>query len=268
MIARLFSASLTKIQIIHTMKKLAFLLVLISFAGLSSCGDQGFEETGVNFDITFKATFDGAQLEKDKEVQLGSIPLFVESCRMYLSDITLLDGDKEFLISEIEYLDFTPSNAIFATPTITFKNVPEGAYTGIRLGYGVKPSLNAKTPSDFPAGHPLAVETDYWASWNSYIFSTLDGKADPENDGTKNLSLAYHCGSDAVYKTFEFSHEIHVHEGEAGARVSFDMKKFLTMADGSLYDIVANPATSNNANDVIVAQALTANFGRATTIEQ
>jgi len=253
---------------ITTMKKITLLLALSCFAFLSSCGDDDPKAPGVNFDITFKATFDGVQLEKNKDVQFGSIPLFVEACRMYLSDITLLSGDKEFQISEIEYLDFTPSNATFATPTITFKNVLEGEYTGIRFGYGVKPTLNAKTPSNFPAGHPLSIETDYWSGWDSYIFSTLDGKADPENNGTKNLSLAYHCGSDPVYKTFEFDQAIHVHEGQAGARVTFDMKKFLTLADGSLYDIVANPATSNSASNVTVAQILTANFGRATTVEQ
>jgi hypothetical protein len=249
------------------MKNIARLLTLFSLAFLFSCHEHD-ENTGVDFDITFKATFDGAQLEKNKDYQFGSIPMFVEACRMYLSDITLLNGNDEIVISEIEYLDFTPTNAVFATPTITFKNVPEGEYTGIRLGYGVKPSLNAKRPSNFPAGHPLAIENDYWSGWNSYIFSTLDGKADPDNNGSKNLSLAYHCGSDPVYKSFEFAHTIHVHAGEAGAKVSFDMKKFLTLEDGTLYDIVTNPATSNSVGNVTVAQALTANFGRATTIEQ
>lgn len=250
------------------MKKLILLLTLSAFAFLTACGDQGTEETGVNFDITFKATFDGVQLEKNKDYQFGAIPLFVEAYRMYLSDITLLKGDQEFVISEIEYLDFTPSNASFANPTITFKNVPEGEYTGIRLGFGVKPALNAKRPSDFPVGHPLAIENDYWSGWSSYIFSTLDGKADSDNNGSKNLSLAYHCGSNAVYKTFDFTQAIHVHAGEAGAQISFDLKKYLTLADGTLYDIVANPATSNSTNDVTVAQALTANYGRATTVSQ
>jgi hypothetical protein len=249
------------------MKNIARLLTLFSLVFLFSCHEHE-DNTGVDFDINFKATFDGVQLEKNKDYQFGNIPMFVEACRLYLSDITLLNGDKEIVLSEIEYLDFTPSNAVFATPTITFKNVPEGEYTGIRLGYGVKPSLNAKKPSNFPAGHPLSIENDYWSGWKSYIFSTLDGKADPDNNGTKNLSLAYHCGSDAVYKTFEFAQTIHVHAGEVGARVTFDMKKFLTLADGTLYDIAAHPATSNSASDVSVAQVLTANFGRATTVEQ
>ena len=250
------------------MHKILFLAAFLALFTVLSCGDQGAEDTGVNFDISFQATYDGAQLEKDKEYQLGNTPLFFESSRLYLSDITLLKGDQRFLISEIEYLDFTPTNASFATPKITFKNVPEGEYTGIRLGYGVKPILNARTPSNFPAGHPLSVEIDYWSGWDSYIFSVLDGKADSNNDGVKNLSFSYHCGSDAVYKNFEFSYPISVKDGEPGAKISFDMKTFLTNDDGSFYDILANPVTSNSPNNVVVAQALSGHWLRATTVSQ
>lgn len=250
------------------MKNRTLYLPLLALLALTACGERGAQEVGIDFNIQFSATFDGATLVKYQDYQLGNLPLFFEASRMYLSDITLLDGNREILISEVVYLDFTPDSAPTASPTITFKNVPEGAYTGIRIGYGVKPILNAKRPSDFPVGHPLAVETDYWSGWKSYIFSVLDGKADPENDGTKNLSFSYHAGSDPVYKTFEFQQAIHVHEAGKGAKVIFDMKKFLTLPDGSFFDIVANPATSNIASDVVVAQILTDNFGRATTIEQ
>lgn len=251
------------------MKKILLFFALAAMSAFSSCGDQGaVDDSGVDFPITFKAVFGSQAFEKSKEYTFGSIPLFFESNRMYLSDITLLNGSKEIVLSEIEYLDFTPSNASSASPVITYKNVPEGAYTGIRIGYGVKPELNAQTPANFPAGHPLSFETDYWSGWKSYIFSVLDGKADPDLDGVKNLSLAYHCGSNAVYKTIEFNQPIHVHSGEPGLSITFDFKEFLTLSDGSLYDIVAHPATSNSASDVSVAQVLTANFERATKIEQ
>lgn len=250
------------------MYKILFSVAFLALFTVLSCGDQGAEDTGVHFDITFQATYDGAQLEKDKEYQLGNIPLFFESSRLYLSDITLLKGNQTFLISEIEYLDFTPTSASFATPKITFNNVPEGDYTGIRLGYGVKPVLNARTPSNFPAGHPLSVEIDYWAGWSSYIFSVLDGKADSNNDGTKNLSFSYHCGSDAVYKTVDFAYPISVQDGQPGATIAFDMKAFLTNDDGTFYDLLANPATSNSPNNVVVAQALSNHWPRATTISQ
>lgn len=247
-----------------------FLFAFVFFASCSGCKDKE-EPTGIDFDVTFKATYDGNQLEKNKDYLFGTIPLYFIRCRLYLSDITLLKADgTEKQLAEVEYLDFTADNGasnLTVTPKITYKNVPEGEYTGIRLGYGVKPSLNAKDPSDFPTGHPLNIETDYWASWGSYIFMVLDGKADPDGDGVKNLSLAYHCGSDAVYKVFTINHNIVVAQGQGGITIEFDMLKFLTNEDGSLYDIAAHPATSDIAGNIVVSSVLMANFGRATTVK-
>lgn len=251
-----------------TMKKYSLLLAFFSLLSLMACKEED-DVPSADFSVTFKANYGGETLEKNKDYTFGAFPIFFESSRMYLSDIRLVNAEREVILSDIEYLDFTPENAVSATPLITFKNVPEGDYTSVRIGYGVKPPLNAKRPSDFPAGSPLAIEIDYWAGWKSYIFSVLDGKADPDNDGSKNLSFSYHCGSDAVYRVFEFNVPIKVKAGEfTTANVTFDMKEFLTNDDGSLYDMVANPATSNDAGNVVVANALTAHWGRATTITQ
>jgi hypothetical protein len=187
---------------------------------------------------------------------------------MYVSDITLLQGPKQIQLSEVEYLDFTPQGSQSPYTTIRFKNVPPGTYDGLRIGFGVKPALNAKRPSDFPVGHPLAEEIDFWAAWKSYIFSVFDGKADPENDGTKNLTFSYHSGSNPVYKVFDFSYPIQVQPSGLATLVTLDVKELLTMPDGSFFDIVNNPVTSNSASDVTVAQAITANFGRAISILQ
>ncbi|HAD13428.1 MAG TPA: hypothetical protein DCF33_13455 [Saprospirales bacterium] len=250
------------------MKNLSVFVAIFSLVSLLGCQDAE-DLPSTDFTINFKATYGGETLEKNKDYIFGSYPIFFEGCRLYLSDIRLVNAEREVIISEIEYLDFTPENAASATPAILFKNVPEGDYTSVSIGYGVKPQLNAKRPSNFPAGSPLSIEIDYWAGWKSYIFSVLDGKADPDNNGTKNLSFSYHCGSDAVYKIFEFNVPIKVKAGQfTTADIAFDMKEFLTNDDGSLYDMVANPATSNDATNVVVAQALTAHWGRATTITQ
>jgi hypothetical protein len=50
--------------------------------------------------------------------------------------------------------------------------------------------------------------------------------------------------------------------------IEFDLKKVLTMSDGSLYNIVDNSATSNDASNLTVALALMANYGNATNIKQ
>jgi hypothetical protein len=255
-----------------TKKNIYFIAGLFLLVGLAGCKDHVETIPGIDFDVTFKATYDGNQLEKNKDYVYGSFPLQILRYRLYLSDFTLLKNDgEEVRISEVEYLDFTPDSGasdLSVTPTITFKNVPEGMYDGIRLGFGVKPSLNAKQPADFPSGHPLNIETDYWAGWKSYIFMVLDGKADPDGDGIKNLPFSYHCGSDPVYETFTFNEHIHVAAGHGGIGVEFDVRKLFTNDNGSLYDIEANPATSNSVNDFRVAKDFMGNFDKATSIKQ
>jgi len=259
-------------KIIFMKNKLLLLLTLVVLAGLSGCDPKEEPISGIDFDVTFKATYDGTQLEKNKDYMHGTYPLLFVRYRMYLADITLLKADcGEVKISEAEYLDFTPDSGasdMSVTPKITFKNVPEAMYDGIRIGFGVNPVNNAKQPSDFADGTPLNIETDYWLGWKSYIFMVLDGKADPDVDGIKNLPFSYHCGSDPVYKVFTFNEHIHVEQGHQGIGIEFDIRKLLTNADGSLYDIPSNPASSNSVNDTRVANEFMSKLANATTIKQ
>ncbi|MDO8366332.1 MAG: hypothetical protein Q7T20_06010 [Saprospiraceae bacterium] len=256
------------------MKKLTLLLGLFALAFLPACKDN--EEGGpkADFTVTFKSNFAGEQLTKYKSYAFGAagIPLQFTRFSTYLSDIELLKADgSSHRLAEIEYIDFTPENAssdLSATPAITYSNVPEGEYTGLRIGYGVKPWLNSKTYNDFPIGHPLAKEIEYWSGWTSYIFTKIEGKADSDNNGTLDVSLLYHCGSDAVYKVYAFDLPIHIHTGQPGISVNFDLEKIFTMDDGSFYDIVTNFYTSHDPNNVVVAQVLMHNFKKATTVTQ
>lgn len=256
------------------MKKHMLLSALLALTVLSACHDHGDDGVKADFTITYKSSYNGEQLSKYKDYDFGTTNFPVQFSRFstYLSDIELIKSDgSSHRLAEIEYVDFTPDNAgsdLSVTPAITYKNVPEGEYTGIRIGYGVKPALNAKDPTDFDSNHPLAKEGEYWGGWNSYIFSKIEGKADSDKNGTYDIALLYHCGSDAVYKVFTFNQSIHVHAGEPGISVDFDLLKVFTMDDGAFYDIVTNFYTSNNPDDVTVAQVLTHNFEKATTVAQ
>lgn len=255
------------------MHNLRYLLLFFPLAFFAAC-DPKQEGPSADFTVTYKSTYDGEQLTKYKDYPYGpaGYPLHFSRFSTYLSDIELIKSDgSTHRLAEIEFLNFTPDNAgsdLSVTPAITYKNVPEGEYAGIRIGYGVKPSLNAKRPADFPASNPLSLEGEYWPGWNSYIFTKIEGKADADQNGMYEVALLYHCGSDPVYKTYEFATPIHIHNGAAAATVVFDLKQVFTMADGSAYDIVTNFATSNNPSDVSVAQVLMTNFEQATSVEQ
>jgi hypothetical protein len=252
-----------------------FLLVLFSGLLFSACDKKHtHEETGVPFTIAYKAVYDGDQLTKYKSYPYGpaAYPLQFSRFSTYLSDLELIKSDgSTHRLAEIEWVEFTPDNAsndLSAVPTITYPNVPEGEYTGLRIGFGVKPSLNAKVPANFPNNHPLARELEYWSGWDSYIFNKIEGQGDADNNGAFDHFLLYHCGSDAVYKVYDFDLPIHVHAGEPGLQVVFDLKKLFLLDDGSYYDIVTNHATSNNPSDISVALVLMNNFKKATNVSQ
>lgn len=222
-------------------------------------------------DVTFKTTFDGSRLIKYHNYTFNGYPLQISRFTLFLSDITLLKGSAETRISEVEYLDFTPDNANSDTSKlikISFGKVPEGDYTGIKMGYGVKPANNAKSPADFSVNSPLANDNEYWIGWHSYIFSKIEGQGDADNNGQFDHFLVYHTGSDGVFKTFTFTQPIHVHAGGEPLEIEFDLKKVFTWDDGRPYNLVVDPITSNDRDSIRVANDLMNHFGKATTISQ
>ena len=255
------------------MKKLllsGMLAAALFFAGCDGTSDPALPPSS-DFTVTFKALYDGQTLEKFKSYDYDTYKVNFSRFNTFLSDITLLKGNEEIKISDIEWVDFTPDSAfgnLTVSVPVKFKNVPDGDYTGIRIGYGVKPELNAKRPNNFQSTHPLSRENEYWLGWGSYIFNKIEGKADLDNSGAFATSLVYHCGSDAVYRTYTFNTPIQVEQG-AAATVEFDLKKLFTI-NGSWFDmkIPANQFTSNDVGNVIVATILMDNFDAATTVIQ
>lgn len=250
-------------------KKLFFPLGLMILIAISGCKKD--QSSGLDFTLNFNATYNGNQLVKNNTYTFGNFPLLFQRFRMYVSDITLLKGSEETKISDVQYLDFTqdltPSDTT-ETLHITLHNVPADSYDGIRIGYGVNPANNAKRPSDFAASNPLSSETDYWQGWKSYIFLILDGKADADQDGVKELNFSYHCGSDAVYTINTYQTPIEVSSSVHNLNISVDVLKMLTNNDGSLFDMESEPITSNEPNNNKVALEIMNHIFNATTIQQ
>jgi hypothetical protein len=256
------------------MKLINGILVVTAAFFFAACDKMEDPEPATrDLEITFKALYDGNRLVKNIDYPYADYKVQFSLFTSYFSDIRLLKstetGTSEVLLSEVEYIDFTPQNAANDSAvdvTIRLK-APEGDYTGIKMGYGVKPSLNAKAPADFPTGHPLNREVEFWPGWKSYIFNKIEGQGDGNNDGIPDIFLIYHCGSDKVYREYEFMQPITV--GEASQlTVEFDLKN-LFQVDNQWFDmtIPSNQFTSNLATDVRVATILMDNFGRATKIK-
>ncbi len=255
----------------HTTLLSAFLALAVSFSACKDYDGGSGTDAGTDLNITFSTKYNGAQLEKGKNYDYDGHPLNFTIHTLFLSDITLLKGSEEYVLSDIEFLDFLPnasSSNLSVMPQRTYKNVPEGEYTGIRIGYGVRPDYNIRRISDWPAGHPLANDLEYWAGWTSFIFAKIEGGGDADNNGTIEHYLIYHCGGDGVYKTFTFNQPISVKAGGKGLDVAIDLKNLFIQDDGSLYNMVKNSQTSNDKNDLVVANAIMSQYGKATTIKQ
>lgn len=252
------------------MKNYALLLLLFAAFSFSACKDDD-EPTDQqdNFTLTFRATYDGELLEKYKNYPFGDKVILFDKFNTYLSDITLLDGTSQRLLSDIEMVNFTPDSAPDNKAVeVTYKfTVPSGDYTGLKIGYGVKADLNAKGPADFPTDHPLYIESEYWSGWQSYIFTKIQGKVDLDGDDTPEASIFYHCGSDPVYAVATFNKNISV-AGTGSLIVEIDLKKLFTF-DGQLLDLTqsSNRTTSHDASNIVLGEKVMSNFKNATILK-
>jgi hypothetical protein len=252
---------------------IAFFCSIVLFAACKDKETTTPTELTADLNITFKSNYNTQRLIKYKNYQYGAnnYPLQFSRFTLFLSDVTLLKGTAETLLTESAYLDFMPDNATSDTSLFlayTFKSVPQGTYTGIRIGYGVKPSDNGKNPADFPPSSPLYNDNEYWLGWKSYIFSKIEAQGDADNNGQFDHFMIYHCGGSKVYKTFNFTQPIEVTATSKPLTVDFDLRKLFIMDDGRYYNMVTSPATSNNRDSLRVANDIMGKFGNATQVSQ
>ncbi len=235
------------------MKFLPVLLFVSLLAFFSSC-DKEEPQTAKNFTLTFKSSYDGALLEKYKNYDYSGRSIQINKFNTFLSDLVLVKQDgSEQRLSDIEWVDFTPDLAPDNKALeVKFQyTVPAGNYTTLKIGYGVRPDLNAKKPTDFAPEHPLYRENEYWSGWQSYIFTKVQGLYDLDGAGDPESTLTYHCGSDAVYRTSTMTASIPVTAASGALTVEFDVKK-LFASNGALLDLndPLNRNTSHNASNI------------------
>jgi hypothetical protein len=262
------------------MKNLIVLLSLSIALFASSCKDcnvvEPVEDPKSTVKLAFKANFDGQPLMRKTDYNFGILPVQFSRFTLFVTNISLLKGTEETRLTEAEFLEFfseSASNNASSVPTFSYANIPSGDYTGIKIGFGVAPALNAKKPADFAATHALSNENEYWSGWKSYIFSKIEGVADLDAvNGDYESFLNYHCGSAAaqdidIFTSFTFEQPIVVTGAEKQIVVNFDLKKLFTM--GSKLLAITEPDnqfTGTNPNDLFLAKKIMDNWKLATSI--
>lgn len=122
-----------------------------------------------------------------------------EKFKMYIAHIALIKNDNsEKEIKDVALLNWEDAGSL----KISAKDV-DGEYKGIKFYLGLDSLQNNSDPSAFSSSHPLSGDQGlYWTWLHSYIFESLDGKADTTTSGSANfnLGLSYHVGGNSFYR--------------------------------------------------------------------
>jgi hypothetical protein len=124
----------------------------------------------------------------------------------YLIDLTTLD-------------DATKSAAGF---TQKLTNLMAGNMSKLSMGFGVAANLNSSKPKDFGGTNPLSDAGLYWDSWNSYIFSKLEGLMDKDGDGKFETGITLHTGGNDGFRSTIFAKSFTVDATNA-TTLNFDL---------------------------------------------
>lgn len=114
-----------------------------------------------------------------------------------ISGVTLITGDGASvdLLGQFGFID-----AANGKLTCTFRNVPDGDYTGIGFTFGVPAEINHGDPAQWPAGHPLNPLTNrlHWSWQGGYVFVALEGRWRSAGvpAGAAERGFSYHLARD------------------------------------------------------------------------
>jgi hypothetical protein len=248
------------------MRILIFLFLFVSVGLFTSCGDDD-EMDLASAQFHFKAVYDNAPLVIGQTYTYeNQLPIFFTRLKFYISDLSLInENGNAVVLSPIEGIDFTESNVTENGANsgleFNFSEVPTGRYTGIKMGVGVSSLLNKTKPADYQSSHPLSETADYWSAWDSYIFSKVEGKADVSKNGTFELGLAYHTGSDDLYREVVINTPIEIESGQNQLKdLSIDVKKLLYRSSSDFLDVQVNSAVHT---DIDLMRYMMDNYSQA-----
>ncbi len=247
------------------LKTLMFGLALIM--AFFSCQDDDNADSPGRLQINFAASYDNLPLVMNQVVDYDGSAMRINVSEFYVSEIQLSQGSQTVELGETEYVSFTGASGN-AVSSLTFDDVPVGAYDQLKFYIGVPADLNQMKPEDFTSDQALSNSSTYWAGWESYIFSKLEGKLDTLGLGNTELTYIYHSGKDELYT------EVIIPLGSAlniasGALNQLDLKvehKTLFESGADYLDIKAKP-TAHNANDLEYPTIILGNFKTGITLE-
>lgn len=222
------------------MNKLSTIFCFVLISLLMSC-----KEDKASLDLRFHASHDGNVLTMLEKNQLGDLTLRYTISDMFISDITLISDDKNLVLSDIEFIDFSNVNTSVERAMegigIQYPDIEIDDYHTISFGVGVTEENNSKTPSDFSSDNVLSQAGYYWPSWNSYTFIRIEAKYDTEFDGSFDEGCVFHVGGNNNYARVEIPIDLAIDAGSNTLDLFLDHDKLFETEDGNYFDIPSMP---------------------------
>ncbi len=242
------------------------LILLIVSLTLLGCKDKPTTLT-----VNFKAVYDGAPLLLDEITTYNYFdgsPIKMTGFRFYVSDVKLYAGAEVVQIIDIEDIDFTSNNKTSTGATegqsIVITDPVSGNYDKIEFSIGVPAADNASLPASFGYDHPLGPsnQSEYWDSWNSYIFAKIEGRQDADSNG-EFVGFTYHTGVDDMFRTRAISTNFEVAEGKENTlQFEVDAKKIFANSQSTI-DLVNDPVVHtlpSNTSSMIFSSTISDNL--------
>jgi len=251
------------------MKNLIFLFFAVIFL-ITSCKKEE-EPATADLKINLTLTYDGNPLVFNQNQSYGDDFIKMTRFAFFLTNMNLRQGQDSARLVDLSFVDFTTSSSTLAGATgglvLKVPTVKTGTYSSIDFGIGLPKAVNATKPADYPSSHPLADAGYYWAGWNGYIFSKMEGKYDSSATGDFSNGYTFHTGLDENYKVVKLTSPIHVdgNKSDNVVHISLDVKKLFVM-NGVQIDLEAVNQAHGPSNAEVI-EALTSNYQSAFEIK-
>lgn len=220
-----------------------FFIVLIFI--LAGCREK--EQTG-NIELVFKATYNDQPLVMYTNQPTGlQNPTAIQLSRLefFLSDVIPSKDDGLSQSTFVNYVNLSSTTTLSSANEgviIPIGKRQVGTYNKIEMSFGLSDEVNATTPSDYSSDSPLGVNANYWAGWNSYILSKIEGTITTTAGGNPPGFL-YHSGVDGMLQKKVFNKSFEVIGGET-TQIIFEINvEDLFFKTGSEIDVINNNST-------------------------
>jgi len=174
------------------MKKIIFLaLIAISTYSCKSDDNKSDSSSSEPKTLSIATTYQGASFETEKNYTSPDGQTFrIDNLSTFLSDPTL-----EFRNDTSYFIKLGETKSII---------LPFNESNEITFGIGVDSVTNETVTSDYLQTHPLGNPDEYWAIWESYIFTKIEGKIDLDEDGRLEQGFTFHIGMNEFYNELTF----------------------------------------------------------------